>query len=255
MGKGTTALGKPTGAPRATGPDEARRTSAGHKTRQRGTPPATTKAHGQMPSNNGHGVPQTRAARTTRTKARHRNRCQATPNPQSTNPKQERRGTTRRGIPAHTPQHPCQEWRGAAESQAQAHTPTEQTQARSGRVQAEGAQRHTRPNTPVRSGGAQPKPEPTHTHPQRTPQPGVVGYKRSAHTNTHTPQRPGQEWQGAAKTRPQAHTPTPHISARSGGVQAERAHKHTHTPTPQPGVARRSGNQSPGTHTHTAHPS
>ena len=41
----------------------------------------------------------------------------------------------------------------------------------------------------------------------------------------------------AAQTRAKAQTPKPHISDRSGGVQAERAHKHTHTPTPQAGVA------------------
>ena len=77
--KGTTASGKPTGAPRATGPDEARRTTRGHEARQRGTPPATTKAHGQVPSHNGRRVPQTRGARTTSTEPRHRNRSQATP--------------------------------------------------------------------------------------------------------------------------------------------------------------------------------
>ena len=79
LGKGTTASVKPTGAPRAAGPDEARRTTRGHEARQRGTPPATTKAHGQVPSNDGCRVPQTRRARTTRTEPRHRNRCQATP--------------------------------------------------------------------------------------------------------------------------------------------------------------------------------
>ena len=79
VGKGTTASGKPTRAPRATGPDEARRTTRGHEARQRGTPPATTKAHGQVPSHNGRRVPPTQRARTTRTQPRHRNRCQATP--------------------------------------------------------------------------------------------------------------------------------------------------------------------------------
>ena len=66
--KGTTASRKPTGAPRATGPDEAWRTTRGHEARQRGTPPATTKAHGQMPSSNGRQVPQTRRARAIRKK-------------------------------------------------------------------------------------------------------------------------------------------------------------------------------------------
>ena len=100
----------------------------------------------------------------------------------------------------------------------------------------------------------QPECEPKHTHPHRTPKPRVPGYKQSAHTKTHTPQHPSQEWRGAAKTRAQAHTPTPHTPARSCGVQAERAHKHTHTPTPPPGVAGRSRNRSHKTHTHTAQP-
>ena len=78
VGKGSTASGKPTRAPRATGPDEARRTAQGHEARQRGTPPATTKAHEQVPSSNGRRVPQTRRARTTRNEPRHEDRCQAT---------------------------------------------------------------------------------------------------------------------------------------------------------------------------------
>ena len=153
------------------------------------------------------------------------------------------------GLPAHryTPQvtqrwprgsepasHPSQEWRGTSRAR-------QQTQ--------------TRPNTPARSGRGQPKPEPKHTHPRRTPQPGGAGYKRSTHTSTHTPEHPSQEWRGAAETRAGAHTPTPHTPARSGGVQAERAHKQTQTLTPQPGVAGRSWNPNSTTHTQTAHPS
>ena len=72
MGKGTTASGKPTGAPRATGPDEARRTTRGHESRQRVTPPATNTAHRQVPSNNGRRVPQTRTARAATTRPRPR---------------------------------------------------------------------------------------------------------------------------------------------------------------------------------------
>ena len=53
VGKGTTASRKPTRAPKTTGPDEAQRTTRGHEERQRGTPTATTKAHLQVPSNNG----------------------------------------------------------------------------------------------------------------------------------------------------------------------------------------------------------
>ena len=79
VGKGPTASGKPTGAPRATRPDKARRTTRGHGARRRGTPPATTKAHGQVPSNSRRRVPQTWRARTTRNQQRHKDRCQATP--------------------------------------------------------------------------------------------------------------------------------------------------------------------------------
>ena len=105
--------------------------------------------------------------------------------------------------------HPSQEWRGTSGARTQT---------------------HTHPNTPARSGRAQPKPEPKHTQPHRTRQPGEAEYKRSTHKDTHTPQHPKQEWRGAAETQVQAHTPTPHTPARSGGVQTEHAPEHTHTP-------------------------
>ena len=371
LGKGTTASRKPTGAPRATGPDEVRRTTRGHQARQRRKPLATTKSYGRVPSNNGHWVPETRAGSTTRNEPRHQNRCQATPNTHTTNPSQEWRGTGRARTQAHThpntparsggaqpepkpkhtlqartpqpgvagykrsahtnthkpqhpsqewrgaaqtgaqehtpqprvastsgartqtrtpqhlsqerqgpaesraqatrphrtpqagvagykrsahtsthtPQHPSQEWRGAAETRARAHTPTPHTPARSGGVQAERAHKHTNPNTPARSGGVQPKSEPKHTRPHRTAQPGVAGYKQSAHTSTHTARHPSQQWRGAAETPAQAHTPTPHTPARSGGVQAERAHKHAHPNTPP-----RSGGVQPKPEPKHAHP-
>ena len=113
----------------------------------------------------------------------------------------------------------------------------------------------THPNAPARSVGAQPIPECKHTPPQRTPQPGVAGYKRSGHTNTNTPQHTSQEWRSAAETRAQKHTATPYTPARSGKVQTERAHKHTHSPPARPGVVGRSRNPSPSTHTDTGHPS
>ena len=101
----------------------------------------------------------------------------------------------------HTPQHPTQVWQAAAETRAQAHTPTPHTRARSGRVQAECAHKHTHTPTPQPGvAGRSQKPDPKHTHPRRTHQPGVAGYMRSAHTNTHTPQHPSQEWRGAAET-------------------------------------------------------
>ena len=114
--------------------------------------------------------------------------------------------------------HPSQKWRGAS----RAPTPA-----------------HKHPNNPARSGGVQQRPEPKHTHPHRTPVPEVARCKRSAHTSTHTAQHPSQQWRGAAETRAQTHTPTPRTQARSGGVQAERAHKHTHSPTPQARVVGR----------------
>ena len=66
------------------------------------------------------------------------------------------------------------------------------------------------------------------------PQPGVAGYKRGAHTGTHTPRRPSQEWRGATETRAEAHTSTPRTPVRNGGLQAKRAQKHPQTPTSQP---------------------
>ena len=199
-------------------PDQTRRGAAarGHEARQRGTLPATTKAHGQVPSNNGHCVPQTRAARTTRNEPRHRNRCQATPNQYTTNPSQEWRGTSGARTQTHTPQHPSQEWPGAAESRAETHTAAQ---------------------------------------PHRTPQPEVAGYRRNTHTNTHTPQHPSQEWRGTAETRVQAHTPASHTPTRNGLVQAERADEHTHTGLLQPGSAGRSRYPTPRTHINAAHPS
>ena len=111
-------------------------------------------------------------------------------------------------------------------------------------------QAHTHPDTEARGGGAQPDPKPKHIHPHRTAKPGVAGYKQGAHTNTHKPQHPCQEWRGAAETRARAHTPTPHTPARSGGVQVERAHKHAHPNTPA-----RSGGAQPKPGPKHAHPS
>ena len=92
---------------------------------------------------------------------------------------------------------------------------------------------NTHPNTPAGNGGAQPKPEcqPTHTH--HTHQPVLVGYRRSAHTNTHRPGHPSQERPGTGRRCTPTNTPK----------------------KPEPGVARRSREPSPSTHTHTAHPS
>ena len=155
----------------------------------------------------------------------------------------------------HTAQHPSQEWRGAAETRAQTHTPTARTPARSGGVQAERQHQHTHSPTPEPGvAGCSRNPSPnTHT-PTAHPSQAWRG-TRGARTQTRTPQHPCQKWRGAAETRAQTHTPTPRMPARSGGVQAERAHEHTHSPTAQPGVAGRSRNPSPSTHNQAAHPS
>ena len=245
-------------AGRSRNPSQSTHTHAAHPSQEsRGTSGAGARAHTHpnTPAMSGAAQPKPKPKHT------HPRR---TPQPGVAGYKRSGRTST------HTPQHPSQEWRGAAETQAKAHTPTPHTPARSGGVQAERAHEHTHTSTPQPgvAGRSRNPSQSTHTHAahpsqewrgtsgaRRTPQPGVAGYKRRAHTNTHTPQHPSQEWRGAAETQAKAHTPTPHTPARSGGVQAERAHEHTHTPTPQPGVAGRSRNPSQSTHTHAAHPS
>ena len=248
---------------------EAGRTAPSHEARKRGTPPATTKAHGQVPSNNGPRVQHTREAHKTRKEPPHGSRCQVTPNLHTTNPTQDLQrsagGTTNRNAR----QHPSQEWRGAPETRTRAKKPTLHTQARTGVVQAKQKHKHTRPNTaarsgrveaknqtythapqtpariggvqaerarkhthlntPARNGRAQPQPEPEHTCPHRTTEPGMLGYKRGTQTQPNTP-------------------------AKNGGVQVQRAQN---TPVPKPGLgmAGRTGNRHPSTHSHPAHPS
>ena len=203
-------------------------------------PTRSTHTHAAHPSQEWRGASgaRTRAHTQPNTTAR-TGGAQPKPEPKHTHPRRAPRpgvaGCKRSAhTSTHTAKHPSQECRGAAKTRARAHTPTT--------------------HRPARSGGAQLKPEPKHTYPHRAPMPGVAGCKRSAHTSTHTPQHPSQEWRGAAETRAEAHTPTPHTPARSGGVQAERAHKQTQTPTPRPGVAGRSRNPNATTHTYTAHP-
>ena len=148
----------------------------GRQARQRGTPPATTEAHGQVSSNTGNRV------------------CK----------------------PRHHAQPATNNGTGTDASQHQTNEP--QTRARNAGVQADGAHQHTHPNGPARSCGAKPNPKPKYTQPRRTAQPRVPGYKRSAHTNTPTPQHPSKEWRGAAQTRPRTHTLTPQTPAGSPGV-------------------------------------
>ena len=169
----------------------------GHKARQRGRPPATTTAHAQVPSNNGHQVPQTRAARTTRNKPQHRRRCRATANPHTTNPSQQWRGTSgartqtrthpktparsggaqRKPGPKHThPHHTPQPGVAGYKRSAHTNTHTRQHPSQEWRGAAKTrAQAHTpTPYTPARSGGEQAERAHKHTH-TPTPQPGVAG--------------------------------------------------------------------------------
>ena len=94
------------------------------------------------------------------------------------------------------------------------------------------------PHAPARIGGVQSERAHKHTHTQ-TPQPGVTGRSRNPGPSTHThTAHPSQEWRGAAKTRVQSHTPTPHTPASSDGVQLKSEFKHTNPQrTPQPAVA------------------
>ena len=141
------------------------------------------------------------------------------------------------------------EWRAATETRAQTHTPTARTQARSGGVQAERPHQHR-----LGVAGCSRNPSPnTHTHAAHPSQEwrGASGAPTPAHTQPNTPAR-----SGGAEPKPEPqHTFTVRTRASSGGVQAERPHQHTHSPTSEPGVAGRSQNPSPNTHTHGAHPS
>ena len=78
---------------------------------------------------------------------------------------------------------------------------------------------------------AQPERDAKHTHPHRTPHPGLAGYGRSTHTNTHA------------------------LTARRALAQyRRRQHKSTPAPPSQPVIAGSSRNPHPGTHRHTAYP-
>ena len=146
--------------------------------------------------------------------------------------------------------HPSQEWRGASGVRTPAHTHPN-TLARTGGAQPKPEPKHTHPRRTPQPGVAgyrgsthtnthTPIPQPevagrsrnpspnTHTHAAH-PSQEWLGNKESAHTSTHTPQHPSQEWRGAPETRTHTHTPRPHTTARSGGVQGWHPHQHTHT--------------------------
>ena len=77
----------------------------GHEVPQTGTPPATTKSHGQVPSSNGHRVPQTREAHSThRTPEQEKVPNKSDP-PTGRSGRKDARPVGRAGPPARTP-HP-----------------------------------------------------------------------------------------------------------------------------------------------------
>ena len=151
-----------------------------------------------------------------RPQPRHKDRCQATTATGCRKPGQRAQPATNYGTGPGARQHPThtlQASAGSGGAQAEhahkrTHTPqpgvagrsrnpslitrTHRAQPSHERRGTSGprTQTHTHPDTPARSGGAQPKPEPMRPDPHRTPQPGLAGYKRSTHTNTHTPQQP-----------------------------------------------------------------
>ena len=153
--------------------------------------------------------------------------------------------------------HPSQEWRGASGARIRAHTQPN-TPATSGGAQPKPELKHTDPTgAPVPGVAGCRRSAHTSTHTAQHPSqewrgapgnPSLNTHNHTAHpcqewlgasrarTQTRTPQHPSQEWRGAAETRAQTHTATLRIQARSGRVQAERAHEPTHSPTPQPGV-------------------
>ena len=246
------ASGRPTGAPRATGPDEARRTNAG----PRGPPERYAAGHNQGTQT---AAKQQRAAGAANPGSAH--------NPQSTTAQEQVPGKTQ---PTHRTPQPGVAGTSGAHIKADTHTkpgvagrsgnqsPSTHTHTAQPSQEWRGTsgartKTHTHPNTPARSGGAHLKLEPKQTHPPRTPQPGVAGYKRNAHTNTHTPQHPGQEWRGTDETRVQAHTPTPHTPARSSRVQARMRTKSTQTPDHPSQEWRGAAQAGAQAHTHTPH--
>ena len=188
-GKGTRASGKPTRALRATGPDEARRTRRGHEARHRGTPPATTKAHAQVPSNNGRPVPGTRRARTARNE--------------------------REAVPSNTSRRP--DGRGRARQQTQPLPATEQPPSRWTSVRPEGTQPLPATRQPP-SGWTSARPEGTQPLPamnSRRPDGRVSAPQQrpahATHSATHRASAPVNRSQVAqAATHPTQHTERAH---------------------------------------------
>ena len=120
-----------------------------------------------------------------------------------------------------------------------AHRSTESDRTRRGALHRAG-----RPGTP--EGHAAGHNQGTRTCAKKHRPPGAANRGGS-----HNTQRTTAQVQVPGSTKPTHRTPQP----RSGGAQAERAHKHTPTLTMQQGVAGHNRNPGPITHTHATHPS
>ena len=132
--------------------------------------------------------------------------------PRHRRPPRTRRETNPAHIRDHAPKHPSQGKTGEQTKPKPTHTHTTPPgMAGCKRTQMNA---HT-PHHPECQGTAETGGQ--HTRPHRTPQLGRKGYKRGAHTSTHTPQHPSQEWRGAAATQAPAHTPAPHPQPGGAG--------------------------------------
>ena len=151
--------------------------------------------------------------------------AQANPKPKDTHPHRTPEpglAGYRRSVPTDTPQHPSQDWQGESQTRnPDAHTTNPKQDGRG--TGGARTQTHTLEDPMARNGGAQQKHEPKHTHPHRTAGPGLVGYRRSERTNTHTPTpQPGLPGRSVVPT--QKTHPHRTAGARIGGIQAEPAH-------------------------------
>ena len=208
------------------GPDQARRTTRGREAHQRGTPPATAKAQGQVPSNNGHGVPQTWEARTTHDEPRHGSRCQAKPGPHTRTSHPQLLGSEPR---PHAPRTGGRAWQSARPR-------TPQTQARGAPARAPSSRPHSVQRGLARSRAVGMV---TGPHAHTAPHPQPVGSGPQA----HAPRTGSRAWESA-----QPHTP--HTQARGAPPRVPSGRPHS----AQNQLARaRAVGLATGPHAHTPH--
>ena len=159
----------------------------------------------------------------------------------------------------HTPQYPSRDWRGSRNPSPSTHTPSAHPNQEWRGTSGARTQTHTDLNTRARSGGAQLKPDSKHTHPHRTLEPGIAGYRQSAHTTTQA-REPEPGMAGCRlKPRPKRthHKPQPGMMGRNQNLypsthtldpgQDWRVYRETHTQTQAPHKGRKPSVHSPGT--------